>query len=152
MTVTSLSARAGEQLHLWVKELQQRGGFTDEEQALRVFRVVLHELRDRLTVTEAADLAAQLPVLVRGIYYEGWRPSTVPHKIHSKQKLIDEVVVKLLPDTVPAEPAIRNVFAILAHHCDPGEIADVIAQLPVDLKALWPESARTFRERSRAGA
>lgn len=152
MTVTSLTARAGELLHVWMKELQEHGDFTDQEQAFRIFRVVLHELRDRLTVAEAADLAAQLPVLVRGIYYEGWRPSTVPHKIHSKQKLVDEVIVKLLPDTVPAEPAIRNVFALLARHCDPGEIADVIAQLPADLKALWPESARTFRDRSRAGA
>ncbi len=150
MTVSSFVAHAGEQLQLWLKELKEKANLSDPEQAQRVLRVVLHELRDRLTVAEAADLAAQLPVLIRGIYYEGWRPSTVPHKIHSKQKFVDEVVVKLLPDTAPAEPAIRNVFALLARHCDPGEIADVIAQLPADLKGLWPENARTFRERSRA--
>jgi uncharacterized protein (DUF2267 family) len=49
---------------------------------------------------------------------------------------------------VPAERAIRDVFALLARHCDPGEIADVIAQMPTELKALWPEAARTFRSRS----
>jgi uncharacterized protein (DUF2267 family) len=151
MTAASFTARAGELLHVWMKELREKAGFDDEEQALRIFRIVLHELRDRLTVEEAADLAAQLPVLIRGIYYEGWRPSTMPHKIHNKQKFVDEITVKLLPDAEPAEPAVRSVFALLAHHCDPGEIADVIAQLPGDLKALWPESARTFRERTRAG-
>jgi uncharacterized protein (DUF2267 family) len=31
---------------------------------------VLHALRDRLTVEEASDLAAQLPMLIRGLYYE----------------------------------------------------------------------------------
>lgn len=31
----------------------------------------LHALQDRLTVQEGADLAAQLPLLVKGIFYDG---------------------------------------------------------------------------------
>jgi uncharacterized protein (DUF2267 family) len=65
---------------------------------------------------------------VRGIYFEGWRPSRVPEKIRSKQKFLDEVVMKLLPH--------------------PGEIADVIDQLPAEIKELWPEGARTFKKRT----
>jgi uncharacterized protein (DUF2267 family) len=42
------------------------------------------------------------------------------------------------------------VFALLAHHCDPGEIADVVDQLPSEIKQLWPETARSFRRRSHA--
>jgi uncharacterized protein (DUF2267 family) len=49
---------------------------------------------------------------------------------------------------VPAERAVRDVFALLAHHGDPGEIADVIAQLPAEIKELWPKTARTYRERT----
>ena len=55
--------------------------------------------------------------------------------------------MKLLPHQIPPEPAVRDVFALIAHHCDPGEVADVIGQLPMELKELWPEPARTFRER-----
>jgi uncharacterized protein (DUF2267 family) len=86
---------------------------------------------------------------VRGIYYEGWRPGELPHKVRSRQKFLDEVVVRLLPNRIPPEPAVRDVFALLAHHCDPGEIGDVIEQLPDGIKELWPERARTFRHRSR---
>jgi uncharacterized protein (DUF2267 family) len=56
---------------------------------------------------------------------------------------------KLRPRPIPAERGIRDVFALLAHHCDPGEISDVIDQLPKELKELWPENAQTFRERVR---
>ncbi len=67
--------------------------------------------------------------------------------MRSKQEFLDEITVKLLPHPIAAEPAVRDVFALLTHHCDPGEIADVIAQLPAKLKELWPETARTFRAR-----
>ena len=56
--------------------------------------------------------------------------------------------MKLLPRTIPADRAIRDVF-YLAHYCDPGEISDVIAQLPPELKEMWPETAGTFRQRTR---
>ena len=85
---------------------------------------------------------------MRGIYFEGWRPSRVPEKVRSKQKFLDEVVMKLLPHRIAPEPAVRDVFSLLAHHGDPGEIADVIDQLPGEIKELWPESARTFKRRT----
>ena len=113
----------------------------------RAQRAVLHESRDRLSVAEAADLSAQLPIIVRGIYFEGWIPARVPHKVRSKQKFLDEVTMRLLPNPIAPEPAVRDVFALLAHHCDPGEISDVIGQLPADIRELWPETARTFKQR-----
>jgi uncharacterized protein (DUF2267 family) len=105
-------------------------------------------LRDRLSVEEAADLSAQLPIIVRGIYFEGWVPARVPHKVRSKQKFLDEVTMRLLPNPIAPEPAVRDVFALIAHHCDPGEISDVIGQLPADIQELWPETARTFKQRA----
>jgi uncharacterized protein (DUF2267 family) len=72
----------------------------------------------------------------------------VPEKVRTKRKFLDGVILKLQPHRNPPEPAVRDVFALLAHHCDPGEIANVIAQLPRELKELWPQGARTFRERA----
>lgn len=148
MTVPPALAHGMQQIQEWLKELRDNGDLADETEALSVLRGVLHQLRDRLTPEEALELGAQLPVIVRGIYYEGWRPSRTPEKVRTRQKFLDEVLLKMLPRRVAPEAAVRDVFALLAHHCDPGEIGDVIAQLPSDIKELWPVSARTFKART----
>lgn len=152
MTIPPSLAHAVQKTQEWLKELSEKGDLADGQEALGVLRGVLHHLRDRLTLEEAVDLGAQLPTIVRGIYYEGWRPRKAPSKTTSRQEFVGEISEKDLPNAVPAERAIRDVFALLARHCDPGEIADVIAQLPAELKALWPEGARTFRSRMEKAA
>lgn len=117
--------------------------------SLAVLRAVLHHLRDRLTIEEAVDLGAQLPTLVRGIYYEEWQPHKRASRTRLKQKFVHQVADKNFPNAVPSERAIRDVFALLAHHCDLGEISDVIGQLPGELKELWPKTAQAFRARMR---
>jgi uncharacterized protein (DUF2267 family) len=148
MTVPPAIAHGVQQIQEWLKELRDNADLADEAEALGVLRSVLHQLRDRLTPQEAIELGAQLPVIVRGIYYEGWRPSRTPEKVRSKQKFLDEVMIKMLPRRLDPEAAVKDVFALVAHHCDPGEVGDVIAQLPADIKELWPVTARTFKARS----
>jgi uncharacterized protein (DUF2267 family) len=142
MTMPATLSHAVQQTQEWLKELRDNGDLADESAAYSVLRAVLHQLRDRLTVQEAVDLGAQLPLIVRGVYYEGWRPGHTPEKVRSKQEFLDGVKAKLRPNTIPSEPAVRDVLALLAHHCDLGEIGDVIAQLPAEIKELWPETAR----------
>jgi uncharacterized protein (DUF2267 family) len=148
MTIPPAIAHGVQQMQEWLKELRDNADLVDETEALSVLRSVLHQLRDRLTPEEAIELGAQLPVIVRGIYYDGWRPSRTPEKVRSKQKFLDEVMIKMLPRRLAPEAAVRDVFALIAHHCDPGEVGDVIGQLPADIKELWPVSARTFKARS----
>jgi uncharacterized protein (DUF2267 family) len=145
VTIPPSIAHAVQKTQEWLKELSDHGDLADSQEALAVLRAVLHHLRDRLTVDEAVDLGAQLPTIVRGVYYEGWQPRKVPSKVQSRQDFVSEVAAKQLPNAVPAERAIRDVFALLAHHCDPGEISNVIEQLPAELKSLWPQSAQSFR-------
>lgn len=147
MTLPATLSHAVQQTQVWLKELRDNGDLTDEAAAYSTLRAVLHQLRDRLTPDEAVNLAAQLPLIVRGIYFEGWQPRQTPEKVRSKQDFLDGIAAKLKPHPIDAEAAARDVFALLAHHCDHGEIADVIAQLPMELKALWPEPARTFHAR-----
>jgi len=148
MAMSAPVAHAVETMQLWLKELRDKAELANEESAHAVLRVVLHQLRDRLTLDEAVDLGAQLPVMVRGLYFEGWRPNKVPRKIRSRQAFLDELTDELLPHTYPVDWAVSAVFYLMAHHCDPGEIDDVIGQLPDDLKDLWPATARDHHRHS----
>jgi len=150
MTLPATLSHAVQQTQEWLKELRDNGDLADESEALSVLRAVLHQLRDRLTRDEAVDLAAQLPLIVRGIYFEGWRPAKTPEKtVRTKQEFLDGVATKLRPHPISPEPAVRDVFALITHHCDPGEVADAIGQLPPEVKELWPDTARAPHAGSR---
>ena len=56
----------------------------NEHKAYLALRTVLHTLRDRLSVEEAVQLGAQLPMLIRGFYYEGWTLKQKPTKERHK--------------------------------------------------------------------
>jgi uncharacterized protein (DUF2267 family) len=150
MTIPASITHTVQQTQEWLKEVESHTDLADETEALSVLRAVLHQLRDRLSIEESAQLSAQLPMLVRGIFFEGWQPTHVPDKsVRTQQEFFDGVKKRLLPRRVPPGSAVKAVFAILSHHIDPGEISDIIGQLPDNLKELWPLSARTFKERAR---
>jgi uncharacterized protein (DUF2267 family) len=90
---------------------------------------------------ETADLAAQLPMLVRGLYYEGWDPTGKPVGERSLEGFLAGVAVELPADADP-EPAARAVFALLARRVSEGEIEDVKRVLPETIRRLWPARPR----------
>ncbi|MFP4145058.1 MAG: DUF2267 domain-containing protein [Phycisphaeraceae bacterium] len=125
----------------WLAELAERGNFQDESQAYTALRAVLHALRDRLTVEEATDLGAQLPMLVRGFYYEGYNPSKAPNKERHREEFIRHVQSSLhnANATIDTEAAIMAVFELLSKKVTAGEIDDVRHMMPKDLQDYWPQ-------------
>jgi len=141
MARVSALDRAVQQADEWVNELKHILSVPSEQSAYAALRAVLHQLRDRLPVDEAADLGAQLPAMIRGIYYEGWQPAKTPQLIHHAQEFIDDLMRKLHGhDEIHAESAVRAVFFLLSQHVSAGEIDDVISSLPDEIKAFWPKN------------
>jgi uncharacterized protein (DUF2267 family) len=104
----------------------------------------LHELRDRLTIQEVAQLAAQLPMLVRGFYYEGWNPTGKPEKERSEEQFLAHIARHFQDDdAVDPELVARAVFTLLEKHVSEGEIEDVRQVLPSSLRRLWPPPAHS---------
>jgi uncharacterized protein (DUF2267 family) len=125
---------------LWLKDLMEELEWEDKpHKAYLALRTVLHALRDRLTVQEAMQLGAQLPMLVRGFYYEGWTLKNKPHKERHKDQFLEHVR-EAFPDdvTVNAQQVVRAVFRVLQRHTSPGEIDDVKHVMPKSLQELWP--------------
>lgn len=122
----------------WIGELRDELS-TDSQGAYNALRAVLHALRDRLTVEEASDLGAQLPVLVRGIYYESFDPAQQPSDEADKQAFLDRVSRELNEARgVDPESAATAVFRLLAVHCTSGQVDHARGQLPKEVQALWP--------------
>ncbi len=141
MSNTGLSAfdTTIQESNLWLKDIMEEEGWKDRQRAYKALRSVLHLLRDRITMEEAAHLGAQLPMLIRGIYYEGWEPSENPKK-RTREAFLSYVAENFQndPDINP-EDVIRSVFTTIASHVPEGEIADIKAGLPEDIRKLWPE-------------
>jgi uncharacterized protein (DUF2267 family) len=133
-------ARTVELTHIWIKDLDDRLDWNDKPRSYRLLKAVLHALRDWLPVNESADFAAQLPGLLRGAYYEQWRPATTPVKNRSKADFIARVEDAFKADPlVQPSRSVMAVFALLSKKISAGEIEDVRHALPAELRDIWPE-------------
>jgi uncharacterized protein (DUF2267 family) len=118
-------------------QIEDACGWSKEQrtQSYGALRGVLHTLRDRMTVDEAAQFSAQLPLLVRGIFFEGWDPSRVPQKMDR-----DEFFARVrqsVPSSVDAdvEDLTQLVLHAIRAHVTDGEWEDILASVPKNLAA-----------------
>jgi uncharacterized protein (DUF2267 family) len=119
----------------------------DTIKAVRILRAVLHALRNRLTVATSLQLISQLPMLIKAIYVDGWRSTGSANPVRHLGDFIElvreEGGVGLSNDFVTdyeVTQAIRAVFSVLKQHVSEGEIKDVLATLPSELKNLMVDA------------
>ncbi|WP_343082143.1 DUF2267 domain-containing protein [Ostreiculturibacter nitratireducens] len=124
--------------NVWLNEVDYRTGWDDKQRGYRLMRAVLHAIRDHLTVDEAADLGAQLPTLIRGIYYEGWNPSRNPVKMRTAKAFEDRIQKSFETDPLGDAPhAIGAVIDVLDAHISAGEMKDVREAFTKEIRALF---------------
>ena len=140
MTETSIAAfsQAAQQAQHWVNELASELSW-NERRAYHLLKAVLTSLRDWLSPEEAADLSAQLPTLIRGVYFEGWNPSLSPAKERKKRDFVIRVERDFGYDTnADFDVAINAVFRLLDRHISRGESFQVRNSMKKALRELWP--------------
>jgi uncharacterized protein (DUF2267 family) len=137
MTTVSAIDRSVQKTHIWINEMAEELDTDDEQYAYRVLRASLHVFRDRLPVNEAAQLAAQMPDMLRGVYYENWVPSKVPADYRALKTFVERLADEAqLHDTAEASSAASAAAHVLRRHISGGEIDDVAAALPAPIAAL----------------
>jgi uncharacterized protein (DUF2267 family) len=130
--------------NLWVKEISDLLHWDDYHKAYHGLRAVLHALRDRLPVPEAAHLGAQLPMLVRGLYYDNWKPASTPVKVKTAQEFYDVVKKNFTADkNVNPMRLTEAVMKVLATNLSPGELEKLREIFPPHLREIWVEDERT---------
>lgn len=127
--------------HEWLNELAiLLGRSEDVACAYSALRAVLHALRDRLGVAEAAALGAQLPLFIRGVYYDGWQPHGKPMKGRKCDAFLAQVAEEMRKDfDMNPDLVAWAVFELLNNRISRGETDKIRHALPAGLRALWPE-------------
>ncbi len=122
----------------WLHEITSRMGWDDRQKGYRLLRASFHALRDRLSPTSAASLSAQLPMLLRGLFFEGWRPSETPQKTRTIEAFLEPVrsAFENDPDFDPAA-GFSEVIAVMKLHVSAGEIEELRTVMPEAIKPLW---------------
>jgi uncharacterized protein (DUF2267 family) len=124
--------------NLWLKEIGEEIG-EERRGAYHALGAVLRALRDRLTIDEAAQLSAQLPLLIRGIYFDQWRPAEQPKRVRHLEDFLAMIAAgegEIM--SIDPEHAARAVFKVLERHIARGESEQLKAVLPLEIRSLWP--------------
>ena len=139
MSATNVTAldHTVQETNVWLKAVQEELQLDNRQQAYNALRAVLHALRDRLPPEVAIKLGAQLPILVRGFYYENLHAAGTPTKERHAQEFAQHVGSELSPQfPVDALTVVRGVFEVLWEKVDPGEFEKLMQHLPAPLREL----------------
>ena len=129
---------------LWLDDIMCALETTDRLRAYRALRAVLHAVRDLLPIEQMAHFSAQLPVLVRGVFFEGWRPSITP----TNERHVDQFLARIALEfgdypTIDLERVARQVMRVFDAHLSDGVVDDVVDCLPTEIREFLV--ARIYR-------
>lgn len=127
----------------WIRDVALELGEESKQHAYSALRATLHTLRDRLTLEQTAHLAAQLPLVLRGTYFEGWKPMQVPQRIRTPDEFL-EVMRLHMSDASPeahehCDRAARAALCVIIQRVDPFTMQKIRDCFPKQLRELWPD-------------
>ncbi|MDJ0977556.1 MAG: DUF2267 domain-containing protein [Erythrobacter sp.] len=139
-TILPLFDKSLQTTAIWLEEIQSEIG-PDRAFAWRVLSVVLQNLRDHLPLELTAHLGAQLPMIVRGTFYDKFDPTGLPKQEHGADDFLTSISDGLHGSRgVDPREAVHSVFGVLDRHLSRGQIDKVIRSLPRGIRAMWPET------------
>ena len=130
----------------WLHHAQQALGIQDEQQAGRIFRAVLHAIRDRLPAEEAMHLGAQLPIIWKGIFFQGFKLRPEPVVIRHEGEWLDfirsknQVAAIDFPTHDHVRLAFQDIMSMLETHLSEGQYLQIIQALHAEIVHVLDEN------------
>ena len=141
MTRAAVLDTSLQRTHEWLHEVADDLGFDNERAAYAALRATLHVIRDRLPVELVAHLGAEMPMLVRGIYYEGWHPSAVRLKAAHDEDFFASMHRELQghQELQDVRRVTRSVLRVIDRRIEPGQVDRVVDALPKQAREFWSD-------------
>jgi uncharacterized protein (DUF2267 family) len=139
MTNAAILATSLQKTHEWLHDIEDELHIANERAAYAALRATLHAIRDRLPVELVAHLGAELPILIRGIYYDGWHPSAARLKAAHAADFCDSIRRELQghDELQHVDQVARAVLRVLDQRLEPGQIRHVVEALPEPVRRFW---------------
>ena len=129
----------------WLREIQELSDSDDPKLAFHALRATLHALRDRIPLENSAKFAAQLPTLLRGVYFENWQPGRTPKEVRNREDFLEMVRDEYAyPKDADLEYMTTAVFETINHQVTPDLVRKTRHLLNAELQELWPEPTHAF--------
>ena len=141
MNTVAILDKTAQKTNIWLHDAVYELDWVTTQRGYLALRAVLHALRDRFSVQEVAQFGAQLPIFIRGVYYEGWNPARTLVKNRKKEAFLAQVKKEFAhtrnPDVDP-EHVVRAILRVLCKHMPGGEMDQIKNVLPHELRDFWP--------------
>lgn len=132
-------ARTTHKSQIWINEMQEELKWLNGDSLYHLLKAVLQSLRDQMNVHEAAHFSAQLPLILRGAFFEGWNPHTQQLSGVTKEDFLEAVKGRLSHAGLPQfelEAGVLTTLNVIKKHISAGEMDDLVSQVEPSLKTF----------------
>jgi uncharacterized protein (DUF2267 family) len=120
----------------WIIEMMAELHTADRSKAVACLRAGLQAVRESVSAEEAAEIAQRLPLIVRGLFFEGWSPAErnplafpdlvrLIHRRHAtcEARVVARAIVCVLQRCLP------DIYIDIGDDCDDPQLDSVLAQM-----------------------
>lgn len=129
----------------YFKYLATKLGHPDEQnRVVFIWRAVMHTIRDRIHISESIDLISPLPMILKGMYVEGWKYHDKPlydfetlEQMKTQVKALQNKYGEARFDwSKPTDEIISITLESLEKYVPAEQMEQIRNQLPDDIKEV----------------
>ena len=131
----------------WLREIQEELMWPSEERVYAATKAMLNTLRDRMTFDEIFHLTAQFPLLLKGVFFDGYDPTGKPINVDRRDQFFDLVQERFEKRSgLNGEEITRAVLKVLYKKVGSGEMDDIKDNMPKDIQGLFTAAKKSLEE------